>query len=107
MKLRKELLELETDLKIKEFEKCTSEEVKEYKKLIKEKKKIPDGIFQDGNGWFYRALESELSEKEIEMVLRYRQTDYLRAIRNIMIYFAFLASIALFFAFINFINIIY
>jgi len=89
---------------------CDSEENKEFYKMVTDKTKLPDDVFNDGYV-FYRYKNSNLTEKETDELLRFYQLDYLKSIKNGVTFFVVLTVISLIlsivlFAIINFINIL-
>ena len=93
--LKKELRENMIELDFIQKQWCTKEEEKEIKMLRKEKKDLPEGIIQDTDDSHFRWVESNLSNDEINHLLKLRQTLYLRTIKSCMIFFVVLAAISL------------
>lgn len=93
--LKKELRDSLFDLGILEKELCTSQENKEYRKMQKDNIPLPDGIYKSPETYqYYRVKETDLTEEEIDRLLRYRRTLYLRSIKNSMIFFVALSVIS-------------
>ena len=63
--------------------------------MKKEKLPLPDDIKTDEHGFFYRYIDTDLSEQEIKQLILYRQTSYLLSIKNSMIFFVVLATISI------------
>jgi hypothetical protein len=63
--------------------------------MRKENLPLPDDIELNEYGFFYRYIDTDLSEQEIKQLFLYRQTAYLRSIKNSMIFFVVLATISL------------
>lgn len=93
--LREELREMRFDLDLTQKVYCNKEEEKRLRKMKKEKLPLPDDIKIDEHGFFYRYIDTDLSEQEIKQLFLYRQTAYLRSIKNSMIFFVVLATISL------------
>lgn len=91
---REELARLKYELGIEEFVYCSPEEQEEFKKLRKENKPLPEGVKIDAVNNFYR-YETRLTPEEIKELLLYRQTKYLRIIKNCVLYFTILSIVAL------------
>lgn len=94
--LKKELQDSLLDLGILEKELCTNRENKEYRKMQKDNAPLPEGVLQSPDTFqYYRVNKTDLSEEEIDRLLRYRRTLYLRSIKNSMIFFVGLSIISL------------
>jgi len=93
--LKKELRDSLFELDILKKEICTPKENREYRRMQKEDKPLPEGVHQSKETHqFYRIKETGLTEEEIDRLLRYRQTIYLRSIRNSMSFFVALFIIS-------------
>ena len=93
--LKKELQDSLLDLGILEKELCTNRENKEYRKMQKDKAPLPEGVRQSPDTYqYYRVKKTDLSEEEIDRLLCYRRTLYLRSIKNSMIFFVGLSVIS-------------
>ncbi|WP_458788409.1 hypothetical protein, partial [Vallitalea sediminicola] len=85
-------------------EPCSMKENKTFKELRNKKENLPEGVYKyDNSDSYYRLAKTDLSSEELNNLMMYRQTSYLRTIKNSMVFFVFLtiASILvwLFFAF--------
>jgi len=91
--LRKELEELSFDLDITQQKFCSKEEEKELIKIGKDK--FPSDIKTDINGDYFRYVRANLSENEIKELISYRQTKYLKSIKNSMLFFIVLSVVSI------------
>ncbi|MHB8962966.1 MAG: hypothetical protein ACYC5K_07400 [Saccharofermentanales bacterium] len=101
-KLADELQELRFDLGVIQRAKCSEEETQHFKKLKKEGTPLPQDVFYNSGGdgaldpeYYYREVSSNLSEKEISELFLYRQTSYLKSIKNSAIFFVVLTTISM------------
>lgn len=85
--LKSELTQAKVDLGISDIVYCTNDEQKELSQLLEEGHSLPDGVQMDSNGDFFRIIESDITEKELDLLLKFRQTIYLRKIKNCALYF--------------------
>ncbi len=93
--LRAELREMRFALDLTQKVYCNKDEEKSLRKMKKEKLPLPDDIKIDDDGFFYRHIDTDLSEQEIEQLFSYRQITYLRSIKNSMLFFVILATISI------------
>ena len=86
------------ELNIIQAEYCSEDEEKIFVKLEKEKQPLPEGIYVDNtNRTHFRCIKTDVTEDEIKKLYLFRQTKYLRSIKNSMIFFVVLSIISLFF----------
>lgn len=94
--LRKELQDSLFELGIKEKQMYTAKENKEYRRMQKEDKPLPEDVHQSKETYqFYRIKQTDLTDEEIDRLLRYRRTLYLRSIKNSMIFFVAISVISI------------
>ena len=93
--LREELRRMRVELDLTQKVYCAGEEEKKLRKMMKEKFPLPDGIKVDEHNFFYRYIDTDLSEQEIKQLFLYRQTAYLRSIKNSMVFFVVIATASL------------
>ncbi len=99
--LKKELKQMKKDFDIIQKVECTKEEIKEFKKLTKEKKPLPDGVFiGDMADDYYRVIETDLTHEEIQELLEFRKLSYILTIKNSILFFVVLTLIGMVGAFI-------
>lgn len=65
----------------------TQKNARRFKKMLKEKKPLPEGVYASQDGDFYRLRQSDLTEEEIKEFLLYKQLDYLSSIKNSVLFF--------------------
>lgn len=82
-----ELQQLRLEYGALEKEFCNTEECKAFKKMLKEKKPLPEGVYASQDGEFYRLRKSDLTEEEIKEFLLYKQLDFLSSIKNSVLFF--------------------
>ena len=92
--LRNELRQLKFDLDLIQKDYCSKEEAKQYRKMVKARQSLPDGVKSDETGYF-RYVEIDLSKENLDNLILYRQTSYLKSIKNSMIFFVFLTIVSL------------
>jgi hypothetical protein len=97
--LREELNQMSLDLSLTQKVYCSKEEVKKIKKMVRENISLPDDILMDDTGYF-RYVDTDLTEEELNHLFLYRQLSYLYDIKNSMIFFVVLAIISLILAII-------
>lgn len=75
---------------------CSKEENAEYHQWIKNGGELPEGVYAENNSAydgdtfayeFYTIEESDLTESEIREYLAYKQLDYIRTIKNCVLFF--------------------
>ncbi len=93
--IKEELRRMRFELGLTEKVYCDEEEEESLKKMKKEKLPLPDDIKIDEHEYFYRYIDTDLSEQEIKQLILYRQTSYLLSIRNSMIFFVVLTIISI------------
>lgn len=99
--LREELEQMKFDLDIIQKEYCKEDEVKELKKMLKNKIPIPKDVINPEMDTYYRYKISDFSEDEKKEYFMYKQIIYLRSIKNGIIFFVVLAVISLFLSLIS------
>ena len=77
--LRKELDELREQAGIYQPVYCSDEDNAMFKMLLQDKKPLPEGVYVY-EGKFFTYIENELSEQEIEELLKLRKDKYLNSI---------------------------
>lgn len=101
--MAKELVDLSEELKqynrdnnfVQKID-CTWSESKEFRKLLKSNQSLPDDVYQDKTtDSFYRLYDTDLTEKEIQKYMTFKQLDYLKSIKNRMNFFVILTLISL------------
>jgi hypothetical protein len=60
---------------------CSDDEHNEYRKLIKSKQELPEGVYhgkyENGSDCFYRVQTTDLTDNEISEYLTYRQLNFI------------------------------
>lgn len=89
-KLRKELNDARIELDVVEKMRCTQEEDKKYRQLIKEGKSLPDNIYSNSEfpGSFMKLITSDLTTDELRELMLYKQTLYLQGIKGAVVFMA-------------------
>lgn len=92
MTLKEELVDLENALGIIQYKPCSMKEDKEYKHMIKSGEKLPENIIKDTNGTpgYYRVIKSDVTDIELDKLIKFRQTTYLKTIKNCVVFFTVL-----------------
>ena len=101
--LKKELNEIMLELGLVRHEPCSLEENDKYQKMERKDENLPDGISSDEDSAypiFKKIVTSDLSTEEINNLMMYRQTLYLKSIKSSMIFFVVLSIISLIVSFI-------
>lgn len=97
--MAKEKLDLKNELRLYKFDfdllqkiPCSKQENKKYEKLLKEGKRLPEGVFAYGSETgdastteFYTVYEADLTETEIAEYLTYKKLSMLKTIQNCML----------------------
>lgn len=91
--LKEELLQNRIALNLIQKEYCNALEQKDFRQLGI--RRIPSDIHWEANGSFFRTRRTDLSDQEVNDLLLYRQTLYLKDIRNYMMFFVILTIISL------------
>ena len=96
--LRKEIVDVKLELGIFHLIPCTSEENEKYKEMEQKEDDLPIDIikpYSSPNPRYEKIVESDLSSEEINKLMMYRQTLYLKSIKSSMTFFVVLAIISL------------
>lgn len=77
-----------------------TDEYKEFEKLVKEGKPLPEGVYYDvsangGYGACYKTEPSGLSSADVAELLAHRQTAHLKSIKNMLTFFTVLTILGL------------
>ena len=78
--------------------KCSGDEQKIFRGYKKEKYKLPDDVMvSEKDGAFYRIKEVEIdiTMEEFTLILLHRQLEYMKVIKNCLIFIVVIAIIAL------------
>ncbi|MHB1484626.1 MAG: hypothetical protein ACYCYI_08165 [Saccharofermentanales bacterium] len=90
--LQKELNQMKWEFGLFEKIYCSKEEQKDLKKS----KIIPSDVYKDDqSSAYYRISKADINEDEIKELLSYRKLDYLRSIKNFLLFFVILAIISI------------
>lgn len=106
--LRQELNNIMFELDIFQKLPCSKEENKIFNNLKKNNEKLPDGVYEYSNFYnneYYRIEKTDLTDEEIEDLMKYRQIFYLKSIKDSMIFFQIFAIISILILFVLLINI--
>ncbi len=102
--LKKELFEYALEYGLYQKIPCSKEENREYRKLLKEGKALPDGVylyeFDNGDSEFYTVYVPEMTEQEINQYLTYKKLDLLSTIKNCVVFFTVITIIGMMVAFL-------
>ena len=107
--MSKEIINLRDELRSHKLEfdllqkvPCDKRENKEYKKILKELGKLPEGVYAyiDSSGEtstteFYTIYETDLTDAEIREYLTYKQLSLIRTIKNCAVFFTALTVIGI------------
>jgi hypothetical protein len=94
--LRSELEEYRKEFGIVQYEPCSNKDDKKYSKMIKEGFDLPNGIIQDNSGYGFRKISyTDLSDIELEQLMKYRKWMYLKTIKNCAVYFTVISVLGL------------
>ncbi len=81
---------------------CSKAENKQYQQILKEGGILPNGVYAyvDEFGMastteFYTVYETDLSQQEILEYLTYKKLDFIRTIKNCIVFFTVLTVISL------------
>lgn len=109
--MAKEVLDLRNELRQLKFKNnllqeivCSEHDSTLYSQMIKDGKKLPDGVFhrKDGNySVFYTVYETDLSNDEKAEYFSLLQSTNIKTIRNCIVFFTVLAVISLILSFIS------
>lgn len=94
-----ELKRYELENGIKEKVVVVGEEVKQFAEITKSKETLPEGVYYDSEtGNHYRLVNRFPTQTVASEYISYKQTSYLKTIKNGIIFFVTLQCIALFVA---------
>ncbi len=102
--LRKELIRHRYQINLLQRISCAKIENKKYKALLKKGEKLPDGVYQyfdsetgEPTNSFYTIYDagSELSEDEKHEYIQYKMMEYIRTIKNCVVFFTVLTVVSL------------
>ncbi|GHU51486.1 hypothetical protein AGMMS49975_05030 [Clostridia bacterium] len=93
--LKDELRRYQVNLGLVRPQNCTKEECSEYWELVNQKLPLPEGVMRNEQGWFFRWVKTDLTEESLAKLFLYRQTAYLKSIRNGIYFFVILTIISL------------
>jgi len=95
--LKKEIEAYKFDFNFLQKIDCSMEENKKFKQMIKDGQPLPEGIhqYEDTSYIFYQVCEIELTEKEKDEYIIFKQLEYLRSIKNSMLFFVILTIISM------------
>lgn len=107
--LRAELREHKYEFDLLQKIPCTKEENQKYRKLVREKQSLPEGVYADCDYdvslmEFYTIYEPDLSAAEIQEYLTYKQLSLIRTIKNCVVFFTVLTVIGLIASFFLMLN---
>ncbi len=81
---------------------CSGEQNAEYARLLKDGGTLPEGVYQyvydhstEATGEFYTLSENSLSEADTKEYLTFRKLNYLRTIKNCVLFFTVLAAVGI------------
>ena len=96
MDLKVEMVNLELNFGIKEKVYIEKDEEDKFSELTKNNEKLPDDIYyvKEYNTYF-RLVDKLSSHEEIVKLMSYKQTAYLRTIKNGVLFFVILQCIAI------------
>lgn len=91
-----EMKQLELDLGIIEKIYVTNEEKERLSKLTKKKEKLPDDVYYNKqNDTYFRLYDKLASQEEVNKLMLYKQTVYLKTIKNSAVFFVVVQCIAI------------
>lgn len=95
--IREKLLEYKYSFDLLQKIPCSSEENKQYEKLLEDGKALPEGVFayEYSTSAFYTVYEADLSQEEINEYLTYKKLGFLRTIKNCALFFTILTIIGM------------
>ncbi len=91
---REELDLLSVELGLKQKAYLSIESADKLKRSLESGESLPVGVYLDANG-YYGYIKTLLNDEEIDQLLAYRQTFYLKTIKNCVLFFAALTAISL------------
>ena len=91
-----EMKQLELELGIIEKIYVTNEEKERLSKLTKKKEKLPDDVYyNEQNDTYFRLYDKLASQEEVNKLMLYKQTVYLKTIKNSAVFFVVVQCIAI------------
>ena len=89
-----EMKQLELDFGIKEKVYVEKDENDKFSEITKNKEKLPDDIYYNKeNNTYFRLVDNLSSQEEITKLMLYKQTAYLKTIKNGVMFFVVLQCI--------------
>jgi hypothetical protein len=89
------------DLGILIKEPCIEEENEEFSQMETQGRKLPEDVYRyPQSNTYYRMVKADFTEDEITRIIMLKQTQYLRTIKNCLIFFVILTIISFFWAFL-------
>lgn len=88
MTLKEELLELDKEMGIIEYTSLSAQKDREIDLRLKSGEELPPNIIKASNGaiGYFKVTKADISEAEIDKLIKYRQTKYLRTIKNCLVF---------------------
>ncbi|MDP4119673.1 MAG: hypothetical protein Q8876_01265 [Bacillota bacterium] len=104
--LRDELKQMKYELDLIQIIYCDKEEAKKFRKMENEKIPLPYDVSKDEVNNFFRYIDTDLSEQELNQLFMLRKILYLRTIKNILIFFVVITIIFLLISLFCFLGLI-
>ena len=107
MSIKTELMQLRREFGALQAVNCSAEENEEYRKLLHQKKPLPNGVYQRseklnindaelyGNVTFVKLCKSDITDEELREYFTYRKLAYLKTIKQCVVFFTVLTVISL------------
>lgn len=90
--LNEELIKLMSELGIASIHRCTEDEEQAISDVQAQGQPIPGGIFAKKDGKYFKCTYNEVSDEDIDKLLKYRTISYLRIIRTAVLGFGTIIS---------------
>jgi hypothetical protein len=91
----KKMEQFKYDNKLSDKYTCSKEEEQEYRRLLKQKESLPNGVYKAENGVYYKLQELTISKEERDEYLAYTQIALLGSIKRCLQFFVILAIIGI------------
>ena len=107
MSIKTELMQLRREFGALQTANCSAEENEAYRKLLRQKKSLPNGVYQRSeklnindaelyaNVTFVKLCKSDITDEELQEYFTYKKLAYLKTIKQCVVFFTALTVISL------------